>query len=115
MRRLAVLAALLAAPALAKQPPRAARVYTDCVLDAFKHPGAEKGATFDDARDLARVQCGNLRPAAVEAVRRTFTAGMTRGGDDPESAAQSMLDIVILEQTAEVWAARHPGERYHGR
>lgn len=115
MRRAIVLMALLATPALAKQPPRAVRVYTGCVLENFRHPGAEKGATFDAAQDLAKAQCGNLRAAAVDVVQRTITRNMNSGGDTPESAAQALLDINILEQTAGIWAEWHPEEPYHGR
>ncbi len=115
MRRALALAALLSAPALAKPPPRAVRVYTGCVLENFRHPGAEKSATFDGALDLAKSQCGNLRPAAVDVTQRTITRNMTRGGDTPESAAQAFLDISVLEQTAGIWAEWHPGEVYHGR
>jgi hypothetical protein len=111
----AVLPLLLATPALAKQAPRAVRVYTGCVLENFRHPGEEQGATFDAAQDLAKAQCGNLRPAAVDVLRRTTTRTMTKGGDTPESAAQALLDITILEQTAAIWAERHPEEVYHGR
>jgi hypothetical protein len=106
---------MLASPTLAKQPPYAVRVYTGCVLENFRTPGAEKGATFEEAQDLAKAHCGNLRPAAVDILRRTTTRTMTKGGDDPESAAQALLDIVILEQTAGIWAEWHPEEPYHGR
>ena len=112
---LAAMPLMLASPTLAKQPPRAVRVYTGCVLENFRTPGAEKGATFEEAQDLAKAQCGNLRPAAVDILRRTTTRTMTKGGDDPESAAQALLDIVILEQTAGIWAEWHPEEPYHGR
>ena len=107
--------ALLATPALAKQPPRAVSRYTDCVNHAFRHPGAEKGSNFEEAQELAKVQCGNLRNDAVAAMRRTITRRMTQNGDDPETAAQAMIDIVILEQTAGIWAEWHPNEIYHGR
>jgi hypothetical protein len=112
---LAALPLLLASPAPAKRAPRAVRVYTGCVLENFRHPGAEKGATFDAAQDLAKAQCGNLRPAAVAVLRRTTTRTMTKGGDTPESAAQALLDITILEQIAAIWAEWHPEEVYHGR
>ncbi len=115
MRRALALAVLLASPALAKQPPRAVQVYTGCVLENFRHPGAEKGATFNAAQDLAKAQCGNLRPAAVDVIQHTITHNMTRGGDTPESAAQAFLDISVLEQIAGIWAEWHPGEVYHGR
>ena len=85
------------------------------MLENFRHPGAEKGATFDAAQDLAKAQCGNLRPAAVDVIQRTITRNMNRGGDTPESAAQAFLDITILEQTAGIWAEWHPGEVSHGR
>ena len=118
MRRMAVLAALpllIAGTSAPKKPPRAVRIYTGCVLENFRHPGAEKGATFDAAQDLAKSQCGNLRPAAVDVIQRTITRNMNSGGDTPESAAQAFLDITILEQTAGIWAEWHPGEVYHGR
>ena len=115
MRRMLVLAVLFASPALASKPPRAAVRYTDCVIEAFRHPGAERGDTFNEAQDLAKAQCGNLRPAAVDVVQKTITRNMNSGGDTPESAAQALLDITILEQTAGVWAEWHPEEPYHGR
>jgi hypothetical protein len=118
MRRLLILAALpllFAGTTAPKKPPRAVRVYTGCVLENFRHPGAEKGATFDAAQDLAKSQCGNLRPAAVEVLQRTLTRNMKSGGDTPESAAQALLDITILEQTAGIWAEWYPDEVYHGR
>ncbi len=118
MRRLMIVAALpllFAGTTAPKKPPRAVRVYTGCVLENFRNPGAEKGATFDAAQDLAKSQCGNLRPAAVEVVQQTITRNMNSGGDTPESAAQALLDITILEQTAGIWAEWHPDEVYHGR
>jgi hypothetical protein len=118
MRHLLILAAiplLLAGATAPKQPPRAVKVYTDCVLENFRHPGAEKGATYDAAQDLAKAGCGNLRPAAVDVIRHTITRNMNSGGDTPESAAQAFLDITILEQTAGIWAEWHPEEPYHGR
>jgi hypothetical protein len=118
MRRLLILGALpllFAGTTAPKQPPRAVRIYTDCVLENFRHPGAEKGATFDAAQDLAKSQCGNLRPAAVNVIQRTITRNMNSGGDTPESAAQAFLDITVLEQTAGIWAEWHPEEPYHGR
>jgi len=115
MHRALVLAVLFASPALAKPPPRAVQAYTGCVLENFRHPGAEKPAKFDAAQDLAKAGCGNLRPAAVDVIRRTITRNMNSGGDTPESAAQAFLDITILEQTAGIWAEWHPGEVYHGR
>jgi hypothetical protein len=106
---------LLAAPALAAEPPREVARYTDCVRLAFLNPGDEVGETFDTALDLAKAQCGNLRSAAVEVLKRTTTRTMTSGGDTPESAAQALLDIVVLEQAAGIWAETHPDEPYHGR
>jgi hypothetical protein len=106
---------LLAAPALAADPPRAVARYTDCVRLAFLNPGEETSDTFETALDLAKAQCGNLRPAAVEVLKRTTTRTMTEGGDTPESAAQALLDIVVLEQAAGIWAETHPNEPYHGR
>jgi hypothetical protein len=112
---LALATLLLAAPALAAEPPREVARYTDCVRLAFLNPGEETSDTFDTALDLAKAQCGNLRPAAVEVLKRTTTRTMTEGGDTPESAAQALLDIVVLEQAAGIWAETHPDEPYHGR
>jgi len=109
------LAVLPVAPVLAKQPPSAVRAYTDCVLENFRHPGEEKGATFDEAQDLAKAQCGNLRPDAVAAVHRSFGKRLTVGGDDADVAAQAFLDIMVEEQTAAIWAEWHPEESSHGR
>jgi hypothetical protein len=106
---------LLAAPALAAEPPREVARYTDCVRLAFLNPGEETSEQFDTALDLAKAQCGNLRPAAVEVLKRTTTRTMTTGGDTPESAARALLDIVVLEQAAGIWAETHPNEPYHGR
>ncbi len=118
MRRLLILAALpllFAGASAPKKPPRAVQIYTDCVLENFRHPGEEKGATFDAAQDLAKSQCGNLRWAAVDVIQRTTTRNMNSGGDIPESAAQALLDVTILEQTAGIWAEWHPEEPHHGR
>ena len=49
-----------------KPPPRAVRVYTGCVLENFRTPGAEKGSTFEEAQDLAKAQCGNGKTAGSE-------------------------------------------------
>jgi len=118
MRRLLILGALpllFAGTTAPKQPPRAVKVYTDCDLENFRHLGEEKAEKFDAAQDLAKSQCGNLRPAAVDAIQRTITRNMNSGGDTPESAAQAFLDITVLEQTAGIWAKWHPEEPYHGR
>jgi hypothetical protein len=106
---------LLAAPALAAEPPREVARYADCVRMAFLNPGVETSDQFDQALDLAKAQCGNLRPAAVAVLKKTTTRTMTSGGDTPESAAQAMLDIMVLEQAAGIWAEAHPDEPYHGR
>ena len=118
MRRLLVSAAvpiLLAGTATPKKPPRAVRIYTECVLENFRHPGEEKSDKFDEAQELATAQCGNLRPAAVAVIQRTITRNMNSSGDTPESTAQAFLDIALLEQTAGIWAEWHPDEVYHGR
>ena len=106
---------LLAAPALGAEPPREIARYADCVRMAFLNPGEETSATFDTALDLAKAQCGNLRPAAVEVLKKTTTRAMTTGGNTPESAARAFLDVMVLEQAAGIWAEAHPGEVYHGR
>ena len=106
---------LLAAPALAAEPPREVARYADCVRMAFLNPGEETSAQFDTALDLAKAQCGNLRSAAVEVLKKTTTRAMTQGGDTPESAAQAFLDVMVLEQAAGIWAEAHPDEVYHGR
>ncbi len=116
----AALPLLLASPVLlspvqAKQPPRAVRIYSQCVIENFRNPGAEKSDDFDESLELAKSMCGNLRPAAVEVIAKTITKNMKSGGDDPESAAQGFLDIAMLEQAAGIWAEKHPDEVYHGR
>ena len=112
---IALSALLLAAPALAKTPPRAVRIYTDCVLENVRNPGEEKSDTFDGAIDLAKSMCGNLRPAAVDAVHKTFGKRLTVGGDDADVAAQAFLDLTVEEQAASIWAKLHPQDVSHAR
>lgn len=111
----AALPFVLASASFAKEPPRAARIYLTCVLKNFRHPGEERSDNFEEAQQLAAAQCGNLRPAAIEMLQRKATRNMTQGGDDPELAAQALLDIMVLEQSAAIWAEWHPQEIYHGR
>lgn len=119
MRRIATLAilALVLAPlpAMAKQPPKAVRIYSNCVIENFREPGEETSENFDQALSLAKAMCGNLRPAAVDVLTRTTTRNMTKGGDTPESAAQAFLDIFVHEQAAAIWAEKHPEDDSHGR
>lgn len=103
---------LMAAPAAAKEP-RQVTLYASCVLDAFRSPGEEVRSDYYAALDLAKAQCGNLRPAAIEAIKKHFGKKLTSTGDDPEGAAQALLDILVGEQTAEVWAIRHPDNDSH--
>lgn len=102
-------------PAMAKDPPKAVRIYSQCVIENFREPGEEVSENFDQALDLAKAMCGNLRPAAVEVVSTKLTKRMTSGGDTPESAAQAFLDIFVLEQAAAIWAEKHPEDDSHGR
>ncbi len=101
--------------AQAKNPPKAVRIYNQCVLDAFRNPGEETSDKYDEALDLAKAQCGNLRPAATEAVKKYFGPKLARSGDDPEDAAQALLDIMVGEQTATIWAEKHPDDVSHAR
>lgn len=105
---------LLASPVAAKEP-RKVKIYVNCVLDAFRNPGEETSDKYDEALDLAKAQCGNLRPAATEAVKKHFGPKLARSGDDPEDAAQAFLDIMVGEQTATIWAEKHPDDVSHAR
>ncbi len=105
---------LLAAPAAAKEP-RKVKIYVNCVLDAFRNPGEETSDKYDVALDLAKAQCGNLHPAALAAVKKHFGKKFARTGDDPDVASQAFLDIMVGEQTATIWAEKHPDEVSHAR
>lgn len=111
----ALSAILIAAPALANEPTRAVRIYTDCVTENVRNPGEEKSNSIDGAIDLAKTQCGNLRPAAVDAVRKSFGKRLTVGDDDADVAAQAFLDITVEEQAASIWAKLHPQDVSHAR
>lgn len=110
-----ILPALLLAAAAAQQPPRAVESYADCVKLGMLDPGEEQPQTFDAALDLAKAQCGNLRPEAVAAVRKFKGKALAAIGEDVESGAQAFLDILVTEQAASIWAEQHPEDVSHAR
>ena len=97
---------LAAQPARVEEPPRAVKLYVACVTRSFNHPD-EDSASADEAIEIAKSGCGNLRPAAVAAVRKRFGTALARMGDDPEVAAQAYLDILVDGPLEARWAELH--------
>ncbi|MCW1401391.1 hypothetical protein OKA06_03240 [Novosphingobium sp. MW5] len=100
---------MAAAPA---QEPRAVERYVDCVKAGMMKPD-EDAETYDQAVDLAKSACGNLRPEAIGALKKGRAKELAKAGDDAEDAAQVLLDGMADGVAAKIWAAAHPGEADH--
>ncbi|MFM5930723.1 MAG: hypothetical protein ACKOPQ_07435 [Novosphingobium sp.] len=105
-----VLSLLLAAAPV--QQPRAVERYVDCVKAGMMKPD-EDAETFDQAVDLAKSACGNLRPEAIDALKKGRAKELAKAGDDAEDAAQVLLDGMADGVAAKIWAAAHPGDADH--
>lgn len=103
--------ALLMAAAQPEQP-RAVERYVDCVKAGMMKP-EDDAETFDEAVDLAKSACGNLRPAAIEALKKGRAKELAKAGDDAEAAVQVLLDGLANGTATKIWTSAHPGEAGH--
>ena len=88
-----MIAALVGLALAASAPDSALDAYQACVEESFRHPDEESAGT-DEAIELAKSACGNLRPAAVAEVRK-MRARMSSAMGDPEEDAQRYLDVLV--------------------
>lgn len=73
----------------------AVAAYRDCVEHGVRHP-EEESASFEDKLDMAKAGCGNLRPAAVAAIRKAHASEFAAKGGDVE--AQALLDAWLRRE-----------------